>query len=108
MFVLLEVETLGVARSLGWKVHMRCANGYRQETRSMRKCVYRKQLDLETLVATRGPDFHWGGWRRASCVRLVGIGRSRWSLSRQAMLRKWEVGDEKVMDAPGYFPHSAQ
>jgi hypothetical protein len=41
----MEVETLGVARSLGWKVHMRCANGYRQETRSMRRCVYRKQLD---------------------------------------------------------------
>jgi hypothetical protein len=53
MFVLMEVETLGVARSLGWKVHVRCANGYRQETRSMRRCVYRKQLDLETLVATR-------------------------------------------------------
>jgi hypothetical protein len=53
----MEVETLGVARSLGWKVHMRCANGYRLETRSMRKCVYRKQLDLETLVATRGPNF---------------------------------------------------
>jgi hypothetical protein len=47
----MEVETIGVARSLGWKVHMRCANGYRQETRSMRRCVYRKQLDLETLVA---------------------------------------------------------
>ena len=57
MFVLMEVETLGIARSLGWKVHMRCANGYRQETRSMRRCVYRKQLDLETLVCTRGPNF---------------------------------------------------
>jgi hypothetical protein len=45
-FVLIEVETLGVARSLGWKVHMRGANGYRQETRTMRKCIYRKQLDL--------------------------------------------------------------
>ena len=53
----MEVETLGVARSLGWKVHMRCANGYREETRSMRRCVYRKQLDLETLVCTRGPNF---------------------------------------------------
>ena len=39
MFVLMEVETLGAARSLGWKVHMRCANGYRQETRSMRRCI---------------------------------------------------------------------
>jgi hypothetical protein len=33
----MQVETLGVARSLGWLVHMRCANGYRLETRSMRK-----------------------------------------------------------------------
>jgi hypothetical protein len=48
----MEVETLGVARSLGWKVHMRCANGYRLETRSMRKCIYRKQLDLETVAET--------------------------------------------------------
>jgi hypothetical protein len=23
----------------------------------MRRCVYRKQLDLETLVAARGPNF---------------------------------------------------
>jgi hypothetical protein len=29
-FVLMEVETLGVARSLGWRVHMRCADGYRE------------------------------------------------------------------------------
>jgi hypothetical protein len=57
IFVLMEVETLGVARSLGWKVHMRCADGYRESTRSMRRCVYRKQLDLETLVSTRGPNF---------------------------------------------------
>ena len=56
-FVLMEVQTLRVARSLGWNVHMRCANGYRQETRSMRRCVYRKQLDLEALVCTRGPNF---------------------------------------------------
>ena len=26
----------------------------------MRHCVYRKQLDLETLVATRGPNFPLG------------------------------------------------
>jgi hypothetical protein len=56
MFVLMEVETLGMARSLRWKVHMRCA-GYREGTKSMRRCVYRRELDLETLVATRGPNF---------------------------------------------------
>jgi hypothetical protein len=53
----MQVETLGVARTLGWKVHMRCAGGYREGTRSMRRCVYRKQLELETLVCTRGPNF---------------------------------------------------
>jgi hypothetical protein len=46
----MEVETLRVARSLGWKVHVRCTDGYREGTRSI---VYRKQLDLETLVCTR-------------------------------------------------------
>jgi hypothetical protein len=48
---------LGAAKSLGWKVHMRCDGGYREETRSMRRCVFRGQLHLETLVATRGPNF---------------------------------------------------
>ena len=34
----MEVETLGIARSLGWKVHMRCARAaYRESTRSMRR-----------------------------------------------------------------------
>jgi hypothetical protein len=45
----MEVETLGMARSLGWRVHMRCARGYRESTRSMRRRIYRKHLDLETL-----------------------------------------------------------
>jgi hypothetical protein len=56
-FVLMEVETLGIARSLGWRVHMRCSDGYREGTKSIRRCVYRKQLDLDTLVCTRGPNF---------------------------------------------------
>ena len=56
-FVLMEVETLGIARSLGWRVHMRCSDGYREGTKSMRRCTYRKQLDLDTLVCTRGPNF---------------------------------------------------
>ena len=67
IFVLMEVETLGVARSLGWKVHMRCANGYRQETRSMRRCVYRKQGSKPN----RGPCAadHFGDSSRAKTTR---------------------------------------
>ena len=56
MFVLMEVETLGVARSLGWKVHMRCANGYRQETRSMRRCVYASSWILRRWWSDAGVD----------------------------------------------------
>jgi hypothetical protein len=46
-----------MARSLGWKVRMRRAQGYREGMKSIRRCVYRKQLDLDTLVCTRGPNF---------------------------------------------------
>jgi hypothetical protein len=56
-FVLMGVETLGMARSLGWSVHMRCADGYREGPKSVRRCIYRRQLDLDTLVCTRGPNF---------------------------------------------------
>jgi hypothetical protein len=56
-FVLMEVETLSVARRLGWNVYMRCAEGYRESTKSTRRCVFRKQLELDTLVCTRGPNF---------------------------------------------------
>ena len=52
-----QVETLGIARSLGWKVHMRCAHGPRDGMKRVRECVYRKQLDVDTLVCTRGPNF---------------------------------------------------
>ena len=31
-----------------------CADGYREGTRSVRRCVYRSQLDVETLVCARG------------------------------------------------------
>jgi hypothetical protein len=53
----MQVETLGIARSLGWKVHMRCAHGPRDGMKRVRECVYRKQLDVDTLLCTRGPNF---------------------------------------------------
>src|SRR5271167_2089512 len=53
----MQVETLRMARSLGWKVHMRCAHGPREGLKRVRECVYRKQLDIDTLVCTRGPNF---------------------------------------------------
>jgi len=56
-YVLMQVETLGIARSVGWKAHMRRAHGPRDGMKRVRECVYRKQLDIDTLVCTRGPNF---------------------------------------------------
>ena len=36
---------------------MQRPQGYREGAKSMRRCIYRKQLDLDTLVCTRGPHF---------------------------------------------------
>src|ERR1700685_3902986 len=41
--VCMQVETLGMARSLGWKAYMRCAHGPRDRMKRVRECVYRWQ-----------------------------------------------------------------
>jgi hypothetical protein len=53
------VETIGEAWSLGWGVKIRCV--YSREdgvhSKSSRECLYRGELDMETLVCTRGRAF---------------------------------------------------
>jgi hypothetical protein len=55
----MPVETIGDAYSLGWRVTVRCnyerSDGPRYP--SIRECSYRKDLDMETLVWTRGRGF---------------------------------------------------
>ena len=51
------IETLGEAYRLGWQVTARCAFGKRDGMKSIRECTYRAQLDMQTLVWTRGPNF---------------------------------------------------
>ena len=46
-----------MARSLSWKAHMRCTQGYREGAKSLRRRIYWQQFDLDTLVCTRGPNF---------------------------------------------------
>ena len=53
----MAVETLGEAWNTGWRVTMRCAWGNRDGLKSIKQCMYRRELDLETLVCTRGRDF---------------------------------------------------
>lgn len=65
------IETLGEALSLGWHVHMRCAQGRRDGNKSIRECLYRRELDLETLVCTRGAAMPLAALpERLKCPRL--------------------------------------
>jgi hypothetical protein len=51
------VETLGDAFAAGWRTTARCAWGKREGMKTRRECHYTRELDLETLVRTRGPNF---------------------------------------------------
>jgi hypothetical protein len=51
------VETLGEAWSLGWRVHMRCAFGKGPGMKKVRECTFRKELDMDTLIISKGPSF---------------------------------------------------
>lgn len=55
----MTVETIGDAYALGWRVTVRCTRGRGEgpSSPSSRECVYRKELDMETLVWTRGRGF---------------------------------------------------
>jgi hypothetical protein len=53
----MEVETLGDAFTHSWRVTARCAGGVVDNRTHARPCVYREELDLHTLVWTRGRNF---------------------------------------------------
>ena len=55
-YVLMIVETLGDAFAAGRRITARCAWGKREGMKSSRECHYTRELDLETLVWTRGPS----------------------------------------------------
>jgi hypothetical protein len=66
----MPIETLKDALSAGWRVHARCIDGKIDNTRSTAKCHYRAELDLETLVWTRGPRMSLAGLNdRMMCPR---------------------------------------
>jgi len=52
-----EIETLLDAYVHGVRISMRCAWGSRDGLKSVRQCSYRVELDVETLLCTRGPSF---------------------------------------------------
>jgi hypothetical protein len=66
----MRVETLGDALAAGWRVHARCLGGVVDNTRSTAKCHHQAELDLGTLVWTRGRNMSLAGLReRMMCPR---------------------------------------
>lgn len=53
----MDVESLGEALDLCWRVTVRCAFGPHEGMKRIRECVYGGGLDLQTLVWTRGRAF---------------------------------------------------
>lgn len=51
------VETIGQALDGGWSLTVRCGWGKRLGLKTIRECVASAELDLKTLVWTRGYDF---------------------------------------------------
>jgi hypothetical protein len=86
----MPVETLGEACSQGWRVTVRCADGRTESPRSQssRECSHRRELDMQTLVWTRGRAFPL--WRLESRLRRPRCG-SRYVVvltSRRAAARR--------------------
>jgi hypothetical protein len=53
----MSIETIGEAWQLDWRITARCAFGSSDGMRSIRSCIYQYDLDLRTLIWTRGASF---------------------------------------------------
>jgi hypothetical protein len=70
----MSIETLGEAWSLSWRLHIRCERGSRIGPVKVKNCEYRGELDMETLLCTRGHAFPLSMLAsRLKCPRCRGI-----------------------------------
>ena len=53
----MAIESLGEAWNHSWRIHMRCLDDGREGMKHKRDCGFRADLDMQTLVCTRGRDF---------------------------------------------------
>ncbi len=53
----MSAETLGEAYDAGWRVCVRCPQGKRSGMKSIRECLHEAELDMGSLVWTRGRAF---------------------------------------------------
>jgi hypothetical protein len=53
----MSIETLGEAWSAGWRIYVRCLDDGGEGLKRRKPCSYRAELEMQTLVCTRGRDF---------------------------------------------------
>jgi hypothetical protein len=68
----MQIETLGEALNHDMSAIMQCAYGTREGLKTIPECLFRKALEMETLVCTRGRDFPIA--RLAECLRCPRCG----------------------------------
>lgn len=83
------IETLGQAYTAGWQVLMRCAAGKQMGIKRIAECEFRADLEMMTLVATRGRDFPLA--RLAERLRCPRCGSRRVSVFFRVPMETSEV-----------------
>jgi hypothetical protein len=81
------VEMLGEAKAQGWRITARCAWGKRDAMKSILECVSRYDLDLDTLIWTRGPPSRFRCSPSGSNVRAAG--RVAWRCCSIFQVSRW-------------------
>lgn len=71
----MSIETLGEAYAAGWGVRLSCAQPSRVGTTKVGRCMWSGNLDMMTLVATRGHGLPLE--RLADLFRCPGCGSRR-------------------------------
>ena len=90
----MAVETIGEAYKHGWRVHARCGQGKYAGMKAIPLCTHNEELDLRTLVWTRGAAFPVS--LLASQMKCPACGSNRVFLSftvpGSPRGRKWDEG----------------
>jgi hypothetical protein len=92
----MEVETLGKARSLGWKVHMRCSDGHREARSPSGDAFIGGSSTMTLWFAHADRTSRFRGWNRGSCVQPVEVA-PQGSCSSRLLIEKSAAGNRDLV-----------
>jgi hypothetical protein len=103
----MQVETLGDALSLSWRVRMRCLYDGQEGLKHKRECGLRAELDMQTLVCTSGRAFHWRALPSACAAHGAARGISLLCSSGRARRREWLREASSILNGENIVEHIA-